>query len=93
METKKKMLNEYHEKLQKHPEEVEKYYSSLTDAQRVQLEAAKQDKNEVKKKRRTMQELKKTGKPIRPVTSFGLFVRDEYTKMQSKHVFGPVSSK
>ncbi|KAI9551952.1 hypothetical protein GHT06_022289 [Daphnia sinensis] len=93
METKTKMLNEYHEKLQKHPEEVEKYFSSLTDAQRVQLEAAKQDKNEIKKKRRTMQELKKTGKPIRPVASFGMFVKDEYSKMQSKNTFGPSAIK
>lgn len=86
------MLNEYHEKLHKHPEEVEKYYSSLTDAQRVQLEAAKQGKSEFRKKRRTMQELKKTGKPIRPVTSFGLFIKEEYAMMQSKYAFGPVSS-
>ena len=44
METKTKMMNEYHEKLKKHPEAVKNYYDSLTDAQRVQLEAARQEK-------------------------------------------------
>ena len=91
METKTKMMNEYHEKLKKHPEAVKNYYDSLTDAQRVQLEAARQEKNELKKKRRASAELRKTGKPARPVSSFGIFVKDEYLKDNTRHTFGPVS--
>lgn len=86
------MMNEYHEKLQKFPQAIKQYYDSLTDAQRVQLEAAKQEKNELKKKRQATQELKKTGKPTRPVSSFGIFVAEQYLKDVSlKHNFGPVS--
>ncbi len=92
LETKTKMMNEYHEKLKKHPEAVKNYYDSLTDAQRVQLEAAKQAKNESKKKRRATLELRKTGKPARPVSSFGIFVKEQYLKEDNtRHTFGPVS--
>lgn len=92
IETKTKMMNDYHEKLQKFPQAIKQYYDSLTDAQRVQLEAAKQEKNELKKKRQTSQELKKTGKPIRPVSSFGIFIAEQYSKDTNvKHNFGPVN--
>ena len=84
------MLKEYHEKLSKYPDVLKKYYDSLTDGQRVQLEAAKQQRNLSKKKRRDQQERRKLGKPIKPVTSFGMFVAEEFSKNQSKHNFGPV---
>lgn len=81
IETKNKMLNEYHEKIKKHPDTLQQYYNSLTDAQRVQLEAAKQNRKEYLQKLRLRLELKKTGKPNRPANAFGLFVKDAYSKM------------
>ena len=81
VETKEKMMNEYHEKIKNHPGALQQYYSSLTDAQRVQLEAAKKIKKESLQKLRLQLELKKSGKPIRPAHAFGMFVKDVFSKM------------
>lgn len=89
-DTKSKMMNEYHAKLHEYPEALKKYYDSLTDAQRVKLEAARQDKKESKKKRQAMMELRKNGKPTRPVSSFGIFFAEQHSKDGLKHSFGPV---
>ncbi|EFX83491.1 hypothetical protein DAPPUDRAFT_315773 [Daphnia pulex] len=80
IETKTKMMNEFHEKIKTHPEALQQYYSTLTDAQRVQLEAAKKTRMESLKKIRSKFELRKSGKPTRPTGMFGVFVKDVYSK-------------
>jgi hypothetical protein len=77
---KTKMMSEYHKQVQKHPEALQQYYNSLTDTQRVQLEAAKKLRKENLQKIRLNLELKKTGKPNRPTNAFGSFVKDVYSK-------------
>ncbi len=88
------MMNEFHEKIKTHPEALQQYYSTLTDAQRVQLEAAKKARMESLKKIRSRFELRKTGKPTRPTGVFGIFVKDVYSKMtdHSTKSFGTVNN-
>lgn len=90
-DTKSKMMKEYRDKLEKYPENVKNYYNSLTDTQRVTLEAAKQEKKELQTKRKISKEIKKTGKPTRPVGSFGIFVKEQHSKETSQKPFGSVS--
>jgi hypothetical protein len=94
IETKTKMMNEFHEKIKTHPEALQQYYSTLTDAQRVQLEAAKKTRMESLKKIRSKFELRKTGKPTRPTGMFGIFVKDVYSKKtnDSTKYFGTVNN-
>lgn len=86
------MMKEYHDQLQKFPVDTKKYYDSLTDTQRVTLEAAKQEKKETKIKRKASKEMKKTGKPTKPISSFAMYVKEEHAKEKVKQPFGPVSS-
>lgn len=82
-ETKTKMMNEYREKLKKYPDTMQQYYLSLTEAQRLELETVRNEKNASAQKRKLRLENKKTGKPIRPVNQFGLFVKEVFPKVST----------
>ncbi|XP_046445176.1 transcription factor A, mitochondrial-like [Daphnia pulex] len=82
-ETKTKLMNEYREKLQKYPDTLQQYYLSLTDAQRLELETVRNEKDASAQKRKLRLENRKTGKPIRPVNQFGIFVKEVFPKVSA----------
>lgn len=82
-ETKTKLMNEYREKLQKYPDTLQQYYLSLTEAQRLELETVRNEKDASAQKRKLRLENRKTGKPIRPVNQFGIFVKEVFPKVSA----------
>lgn len=87
-ETKIKLHKEFLQKMAKYPEEQSNYYNSLTEEQRAQLEKAKEKLKLSKQKRKDKEELKSSGKPERPATSFALYMSDQ---IQSRHLKGNIT--
>ena len=87
-ETKIKLHKEFLQKMAKYPEEQSNYYNSLTEEQRAQLEEAKEKLKLSKQKRKDKEELKSSGKPERPATSFALYMSDQ---IQSRHLKGNIT--
>lgn len=75
------MLDEFHKEMAEYPKVLKNYLDSLSDSERVKLEAAKVEKKEAKKKRELMNEERKTGKPSRPPNVYALFVADYFNKL------------
>jgi transcription factor A, mitochondrial len=78
--TKKKLDAEYQKEKITYIEERAKYQSKLTDEQRSDLQAFKQDAAEAKEKRAFRKKVRELGRPKKPATPFLRFLAAEMTK-------------
>lgn len=84
------MMNDFHKEMEEYPKILKNYFDSLSDSQRVKLEAGKAEKQEAKKKRQILIEERKTGKPSKPPNSYALFVKEHFKHLELPKKIGKV---
>jgi len=78
--TKQKLLIDYMKDKEQYIKQRAQYESKLTDEQKYEIEAAKQDLVESREKRAYKKKLRETGKPKKPASGFLRFLREAYAK-------------